>query len=59
MKIVLATHNPDKFKEMFAILNNFAIDLLSLDNFPKIGEIIEDGSSIKKPLKPMIILLEI
>ena len=48
MKIVLATHNKDKSAEMSAILCSFPIELLTLDNFPEIGEIIEDGSTLKE-----------
>ena len=48
MKIVLATHNRDKCREMAYILGDFPIDLLTLDSFPEIGEIIEDGSSLEE-----------
>jgi len=48
MKIVLATHNRDKFAEMSDILSSFPIELLSLDDFPEIGEIIEDGTTLEE-----------
>ena len=48
MKIVLATHNRDKCAEMSAILSRFPIELLSLDDFPAIGEIIEDGTTLEE-----------
>ena len=48
MKIVLATHNKDKCAEMAAILGKFPIDLLTLEKFPQIGEIIEDGNSLQE-----------
>ena len=48
MKIVLATHNRDKCREMASILSDFPIDILTLDDFPEIGEIIEDGSSLEE-----------
>ena len=48
MKIVLATHNEDKCAEMTAILDNLPIQLLSLENFPEIGEIEENGSSLEE-----------
>ena len=48
MKIVLATHNEDKCAEMTAILDEFPIQLLSLEDFPEIGEIEENGSSLEK-----------
>ena len=48
MKIVLATHNRDKCREMASILGDFPIDLLTLDSFPEIGKIIEDGNSLEE-----------
>ena len=48
MKIVLATHNEDKCAEMTAILNELPIQLLSLEDFPEIGEIEENGSSLEE-----------
>ncbi len=48
MKIVLATHNWDKCAEMMAILRDMPIKILSLKEFPEIGEIIEDGNSLKE-----------
>jgi len=48
MKIVLATHNRDKCREMASILGDLPIDLLTLDSFPEIGEIIEDGNSLEE-----------
>tara|TARA_B100001123_G_C14932653_1_gene876386 strand:- start:20 stop:640 length:621 start_codon:yes stop_codon:yes gene_type:complete len=46
MKIVLATHNRDKCNEMASILNEYSIDLLTLDEYPEIGEIVEDGDTL-------------
>ena len=48
MKIVLATHNEHKCAEMSALLSNFPIEILSLEDFPEIGEIIEDGTTLKE-----------
>ena len=48
MKIVLATHNEDKCAEMTAILDKLPIQLLSLEDFPEIGEIEENGSSLEE-----------
>ncbi len=48
MKIVLATHNKDKCAEMSAILSNFPIEILTLDHFSEIGEIIEDGATLEE-----------
>ena len=47
MKIVLATHNRDKCAEMAAILSGYPIDLLTLEDFPEIGEIIEDSDTLE------------
>ena len=48
MKIVVATHNKDKFKELYHGLKSLKIKLLSLDYFPEIGEIIEDGKTLEE-----------
>ena len=48
MKIVLATHNRDKCREMASILSDFPIDILTLDDFPEISEIEENGSSLEE-----------
>ena len=44
--IVIATHNPDKKKEILIALNDIEVNILSLDNFPKIGEFEETGSTL-------------
>ena len=48
MKVVIATHNKDKLKELRKSLSELDIDLLDLSSFPEIGEIIEDGETIKE-----------
>ena len=48
MKIVLATHNEDKYTEISAILRSFPIEIISLKHYPEIGEIIEDGASLEE-----------
>lgn len=48
MKIVVATHNKDKFKELYHGLKSLKIKLLSLEDFPEIGEIIEDGKTLEE-----------
>ena len=45
-EIVLATHNEDKKLEMEYALRNLKVKILSLDNFPEIGEIDESGSTL-------------
>lgn len=48
MEIILATHNLDKCKELQESLNNSKIKVLTLDDFPEIGKIIEDGSTLEE-----------
>ena len=44
--IVIATHNPDKKKEIMIALHELGVNILFLDNFPEIGEIEEAGSTL-------------
>ena len=48
MKIVFATHNLDKCAEMKEILGEMPIELLTLNKFSEIGEIIEDGHTLEE-----------
>ena len=48
MKVVIATHNKDKFKEIQNKLQNFGWEILSLFDFPDINEIIEDGRTLQE-----------
>ena len=48
MKLVIATHNQDKLKELHQGLSNLNIKLLTLNDFPSIGEIIEDGHTLEE-----------
>ena len=48
MQIVLATHNRGKMKEMSSILAHLPVNLLTLDDFPQIGEIPETGETLKE-----------
>ena len=45
-EIVIATHNPDKKKEIMIALLELGVNILSLDSFPEIGEIEETGSTL-------------
>ena len=47
MQLVLATHNWDKCAEIKALLGNISIELLTLNEFPDIGVIVEDGQSLE------------
>ena len=51
MKIILATHNADKRNEMMAALADLNIEILSLEDFPQVGEIIEDGHTLVENAK--------
>ena len=44
--IVIATHNPDKKKEIMIALHELGVNILFLDNFPEIVEIEETGSPL-------------
>ena len=48
MKIILASHNWNKFSEMEEILRKMPIELITLNEFQEIGEIIEDGKTLKE-----------
>ena len=45
-KLVLATHNVHKQEEMNALLNHMGIDILGLDEYPQIGDIVETGTTL-------------
>tara|TARA_B100001167_G_C16690605_1_gene266790 strand:+ start:61 stop:666 length:606 start_codon:yes stop_codon:yes gene_type:complete len=45
-KLVLATNNPDKMKEMKAVFRIRGLIVLGLDNFPEVGEIEETGTTL-------------
>ena len=45
-KIVLATNNLDKLAEMNNVLSDLGLDLLTLNQFPEIGEIQETGITL-------------
>ncbi len=46
-QLVLATHNKHKAEELQAMLAGYGIDVLTLDNFPRIGEIPEDSDTLE------------
>lgn len=47
LKIVLATRNKDKIREIKQVLKGLNIDVLTLDQFPDVPEVIEDGETIE------------
>jgi len=50
MKIVIATHNNDKLQELLKAFNRHldGVNLLTLNDFPDIGEIVEDGKTLEE-----------
>lgn len=46
-RLVLATHNRDKIREMHDVLVHLPIAILSLDNFPNMPEVEEDGETLE------------
>ena len=48
MKVVIATHNKDKLKEIQSEFGSLCFDMISLENFQEIGEIIEDGHTLEE-----------
>lgn len=48
MKIIIASHNIHKMEEMKVMLKNLSVDVITLDNFPEIGEIPETGKTLEE-----------
>jgi XTP/dITP diphosphohydrolase len=46
-RLNLATRNPDKIKEIRIILDRPHLELVSLLDFPDMGEIVEDGNTLE------------
>ena len=44
-EIVIATHNPGKFREMKALLDPLGFKIFSLKDFPEIPPVAEDGAT--------------
>lgn len=47
MKIVLATHNEGKVRELRQLLSGLGFDVVSLTNYPELPEVIEDGDTFE------------
>jgi len=47
-QLVLATRNLHKVKELQGLLNGAGIKVLTLDDFPHVREVIEDGETIEE-----------
>lgn len=48
MKVVLATRNAGKVREIEDILAPYGFEVISMREFPELGDIIEDGSTFKE-----------
>ena len=46
-KLLLATHNKHKAVEFQALLKDLGVEILTLDAFPQVGEIVEDADTIE------------
>ena len=46
-QLVLGTHNRDKGDEFKALLSDLDVEILTLDQFPHIGEIMEDSETLE------------
>jgi XTP/dITP diphosphohydrolase len=44
-EVVIATRNPGKFREIKAILSSLPLKFLSLEDFPDIPDVVEDGAT--------------
>jgi XTP/dITP diphosphohydrolase len=47
MRLLLATHNRNKIKELKEALKDSGNEILSLDDFPDLPEVIEDGDTLE------------
>ena len=47
-RVVLATHNKEKVGELRALLGKDTIEVATLDEFPNVGEIVEDGATLEE-----------
>jgi len=48
VQLVLATRNEGKIRELAALLEPYGFEVLSLNSFPELGEIVEDGATFKE-----------
>lgn len=48
MKIILATTNQGKVKELLKLLEDSDLEILTLKDFPEIPEVIEDGNTFEE-----------
>jgi len=51
LKLIIATHNSDKEKELRSVLDDCPVEVMSLEQFPDIGDIEETGSTLYENAK--------
>ena len=51
MKLIIATHNSDKEKELRSVLDDCPVEVMSLEQFSEIGDIEETGSTLYENAK--------
>ncbi len=56
VKLLIASHNPDKLREIRSILSGLPVEVLSMEDFPAIKPVVEDcdtiaGNAMKKALE--------
>lgn len=47
-EVVIATRNPGKFREIKAILSSLPLKFFSLEDFPDMPEVVEDGATFSE-----------
>ena len=47
-KVIIATHNQDKYREINLLFSSMSLDIINLNSFPNIGEIPEDGLTLEE-----------
>jgi len=51
LKLIIATHNSDKEKELRSVLDDCPVEVMSLEQFSEIGDIKETGSTLYENAK--------
>jgi len=48
MKIILASHNRHKVEEMKSVLRDLSVEIITLEDYPEIGDIEETGKTLNE-----------
>ncbi|MDZ7267208.1 MAG: RdgB/HAM1 family non-canonical purine NTP pyrophosphatase [candidate division KSB1 bacterium] len=56
-RVVLATHNRDKIREIQEALRALPVTILSLDDFPDLPEVAEDGDTLEENARKKAVTL--